>query len=255
MGSGASHESATAAVAAGVSEADIAARLASLDKKPVTIYYSPVSNNSMGAAMVANACGCGVLKLVDLAGEQKSEAYLAVNPYAQVPGLVDASNGLKLGESHAIIRYLATQYRPSLYPGNPAQRARIDMCMENFTSYVFQAHYKNGVNCVLYELLGMDPTIAPYPADQPAANAAFVEALEKWAGLYLTETFVCGDALTIADYRAVGLLFTILQPKIKEKTGFVPPERIAAYVAAVLDADPAAKALLTGPGSTAEFYA
>ena len=54
---------------------------------------------------------------------------------------------------------------------------------------------------------------------------------------------------------SMGLLFTILQPKIKEKTGFVPPERIAAYVAAVLDADSAAKALLTGPGSTAEFFA
>jgi hypothetical protein len=53
----------------------------------------------------------------------------------------------------------------------------------------------------------------------------------------------------------VGLLFTILQPKIKEKTGLVPPERIVAYVAAVLDADPAAKALLTAPGSTAEFFA
>ena len=54
---------------------------------------------------------------------------------------------------------------------------------------------------------------------------------------------------------SMGLLFTILQPKFKEKTRFVAPERIATYVATVLDADPAAKALLTGPGSTAEFYA
>ena len=83
MGSGASHESATAAAAAGVSEDDIAAHLASLDKKPVTVYYSPFSNNSMGAAMTATACGCAELKLVDLAGEQKSDAYLAINPYGQ----------------------------------------------------------------------------------------------------------------------------------------------------------------------------
>ena len=83
MGSGASHESATAAVAAGVSEDDIAAHLAALDKKPCTIYYSPFSNNSMGAAMTATACGCAELKLVDLAGEQKSEAYLQINPYGQ----------------------------------------------------------------------------------------------------------------------------------------------------------------------------
>ena len=83
MGSGASHESATAAVAAGVSEEEVAAHLASLDKKPCTVYYSPFSNNSMGAAMTATACGCAELKLVDLAGEQKSEAYLQINPYGQ----------------------------------------------------------------------------------------------------------------------------------------------------------------------------
>ena len=85
MGAGAStHESATAAVGAGVSEDDIAAHIASLDKKPCTVYYSPFSNNSMGAAMTATACGCAELKLVDLAGEQKSDAYLAINPYGQV---------------------------------------------------------------------------------------------------------------------------------------------------------------------------
>ena len=253
MGSGASHESATAAVAAGVSEDEVAAHLASLDKKPCTIYYSPFSNNSMGAAMTATACGCAELKLVDLAGEQKSDAYLQINPYGQVPGLTDDSNGLKLGESHAILRYLATQYKPSLYPGNPASRARIDMCMDNFTNYVFLKCYGGVANCVIGELLGMQD-VYPYPADQEAANTAFVEALDKWTGLYLGEgPFICGDELTIADYRAVGLLYTIMQPKVKEKTGFVPPENVASYVSAVLAKDPAALALLTE--NTGKFLA
>ena len=252
MGSGASHESATAATAAGVSEEEVAAHLASLDKKPCTVYYSPFSNNSMGAAMTANAAGCAELKLVDLAGEQKSEAYLQINPYGQVPGLTDDSNGLKLGESHAILRYLATQYKPSLYPGNPASRARIDMCMDNFTNYVFLKCYNGSINCVIGELLGLDAW--PYPADQAAANAAFVEALDKWTGLYLGEgPFICGEELTIADYRAVGLLYTIMQPKVKEKTGFVAPARVSEYVSAVLAKDPAAAALLTE--NTGKFLA
>ena len=246
-------ESATAAVAAGVSEDEIAAYLASLDKKPCTVYYSPFSNNSMGAAMTATACGCAELKLVDLAGEQKSDAYLQINPYGQVPGLTDDSNGLKLGESHAILRYLATQYKPSLYPGNPASRARIDMCMDNFTNYVFLKCYGGVANCVIGELLGMQD-VYPYPADQEAANTAFVEALDKRTGLYLGEgPFICGDELTIADYRAVGLLYTIMQPKVKEKTGFVPPENVASYVSAVLAKDPAALALLTE--NTGKFLA
>ena len=252
MGSGASHESATAAAAAGVAEDDIAAHLASLDKKPCTVYYSPFSNNSMGAAMTANAAGCAELKLVDLAGEQKSDAYLEINPYGRVPGLTDDSNGLKLGESHAILRYLATQYKPSLYPGNPASRARIDMCMDNFTNYVFLKCYNGSINCVIGELLGLDAW--PYPADQAAANAAFVEALDKWTGLYLGEgPFICGEELTIADYRAVGLLYTIMQPKVKEKTGFVAPARVSEYVSAVLAKDPAAAALLTE--NTGKFLA
>ena len=173
--------------------------------------------------------------------------------HAQVPGLTDDSNGLKLGESHAILRYLATQYKPSLYPGNPASRARIDMCMDNFTNYVFLKCYGGVANCVIGELLGMQD-VYPYPADQEAANAAFVEALEKWTGLYLTSgPFICGEELTIADYRAVGLLFTIMQPKVKEKTNFVPPENVSQYVSAVLAKDPAAAALLTE--NTGKFLA
>ena len=128
MGSGVSaHESATAAVAAGVSEADIAAHLASLDKKPVTVFYNPGSSNSLSCAIMASSIGCAELKVIQLTGEQKEEAFIAVNPYGQVPGMTDESNGLNLGESTAILRYLAQQYKPSLYPGSIAERARIDM--------------------------------------------------------------------------------------------------------------------------------
>ena len=128
MGSGASaHESATAAVAAGVSEADISAHLASLDKKPVTVFYNPGSSNSLSCVILGSSIGCAELKVIQLTGEQKEEAFIAVNPYGQVPGMSDDSNGLKLGESTAILRYLAQQYKPSLYPGSIAERARIDM--------------------------------------------------------------------------------------------------------------------------------
>ena len=69
MGSGASHESATAALAAGVSEADIAAHLASLDKKPVTVFYNPGSSNSLSCAIMGSSIGCAELKVIQLTGE------------------------------------------------------------------------------------------------------------------------------------------------------------------------------------------
>ena len=124
--------------------------------------------------------------------------------------------------------------------------------MDNFTNYVFLKCYGGVANCVIGELLGMQD-VYPYPDDQAAANAAFVEALDKWTGLYLTDTFICGDELTIADYRAVGLLYTIMQPKVKEKTGFIAPERVSEYVSAVLAKDTAAAALLTE--NTGKFLA
>ena len=100
------------------------------------------------------------------------------------------------------------------------------MCMDNFTNYVFLKCYNGSINCVIGELLGLDAW--PYPADQEAANAEFVAALDKWAGLYLASgPFICGEELTIADYRAVGLLFTIMQPKIKEKTGLSAGTRLS----------------------------
>ena len=125
MGSGASHESATAAVAAGVSELDIAAHLAALEKKPVTVFYNPGSSNSLSCAILGSSIGCAELKVIQLTGEQKGPEFVAVNPYGQVPGMTDGS--LNLGESTAILRYLAQQYKPSLYPGTIAERARIDM--------------------------------------------------------------------------------------------------------------------------------
>ena len=73
MGSGASHESATAALAAGVSEADIAAHLASLDKKPVTVFYNPGSSNSLSCAIMGSSIVCCELKVIQLTGEQKGE--------------------------------------------------------------------------------------------------------------------------------------------------------------------------------------
>ena len=83
----------------------------------MTVFYNPGSSNSLSCAIMGSSIGCCELKVIQLTGEQKGEAFVAVNPYGQVPGMSDESNGLNLGESTAILRYLAQQYKPSLYPG------------------------------------------------------------------------------------------------------------------------------------------
>ena len=159
----------------------------------------------------------------------------------------DESNGLNLGESTAILRYLAQQYKPSLYPGSIAERARIDMAIAQFKEFVYEPWHlgKDSSNgyvgvsyCVLGDLFGIP--MWPYPSDQPAANAGFVDALNKWAGLYLQGTFVCGDALTIADYCAVFYPRGCVAQGRGRKDGFAAPEQHVKYVTDFLAAEPAA---------------
>src|SRR5260221_12405281 len=63
---------------------------------------------------------------VDLAkGEQRSDAYRAVNPAMVVPSLVDGA-GPPLSQSLAIIEYLdETHPQPPLLPAAPRARARV----------------------------------------------------------------------------------------------------------------------------------
>jgi maleylpyruvate isomerase len=57
-------------------------------------------------------------------GEQRNEAYVALNAQALVPTLVD--DAITLPQSLAIIEYLDERYpRPPLLPATPAERARV----------------------------------------------------------------------------------------------------------------------------------
>jgi maleylpyruvate isomerase len=57
-------------------------------------------------------------------GEQRAETYVAINPQALVPTLVD--DGATLTQSLAIIEYLDERHpQPPLLPAGPAERARV----------------------------------------------------------------------------------------------------------------------------------
>jgi glutathione S-transferase len=57
--------------------------------------------------------------------EQKSAAYLAINPMGKVPALVDGD--FKLWESNAILTYLATKFpQTNTLPTDPRGRADVD---------------------------------------------------------------------------------------------------------------------------------
>ena len=119
--------------------------------------------------------------------------YLALNPNAQIPTLVDGT--FSLWESNSILRYLAMQYgaSSSLYPSEPKLRASVDRWLD-------------------WSLSTLQPTAGPVfhalvrtPAehrDMAALGANLQTLTQRWKLLdeHLQGRFhIEGDKFTIAD--------------------------------------------------------
>lgn len=89
------------------------------------LYGFPGSPNTWKVRALADHIGVPVeLQIVDLTkGEQKSPAYLAINPTGRTPSLVDGE--LKLFESTAIMQYIGAKAKSDLWPDDDATRALI----------------------------------------------------------------------------------------------------------------------------------
>jgi glutathione S-transferase len=91
----------------------------------ITLYDFPLSGHAHRVRLMLSLLNLDyTLVNVDLAnGEQKSDAFLALNPFGVVPVLVDGD--VVLRESTAILTYLARTYGPQWYPIEPAALAEV----------------------------------------------------------------------------------------------------------------------------------
>ena len=81
----------------------------------VKIHAMPLSQTAVGPVILAAHSECGGLEMVDLfQGAHKTEEFTKLNAYQHIPTLEDGD--FSLGESNAILRYLAGKYKPELYP-------------------------------------------------------------------------------------------------------------------------------------------
>jgi glutathione S-transferase len=76
----------------------------------IKLYGHELSGNSYKVRLFLELLGLDYKwgKVDLLSNEQKSPAYLALNPFGQVPALIDGD--LKLADAQAILVYLARQY-------------------------------------------------------------------------------------------------------------------------------------------------
>jgi maleylacetoacetate isomerase len=129
-------------------------------------------------------------------GEQRAEAYRAINPQALVPLLID--DGEKLTQSMSIIEYLDEKVpHPPLLPATPEGRARVRSIAQAIACDI---HPLNNLRVLKY-------LVGPLGVSEDAKNAWYrhwvevgLSALEtELAADSRTGTFCHADAPTLAD--------------------------------------------------------
>jgi glutathione S-transferase len=128
-----------------------------------------------------------------LAGEQRSAAFLAINPAGKVPALVDGD--LVLSESIAIVLYLAEKYpEKGLIPRDLAARAQLMRWLLFTTTELEQPLWRISRHTFIY------PEDKRLPADVALARDEFA-AMAKVVEQHMEgREFVVGDSVTVADF-------------------------------------------------------
>ncbi|MDO1582581.1 glutathione S-transferase family protein [Rhizobium oryzicola] len=160
--------------------------------------YAFATPNSVKVAIALEELGLPYeLKPVNIRkGEQKHEEFLSLNPNGKVPVLVD--DDFVLTESAAILVHLAEK-TGRLLPTDGEDRARV------FEQLFFHA---SGLSPA-FGNAGFFKRSSPEP--QPIAEARFTTEAERILGLLddklALQTFVAGEAFTIADIAHFGWLW------------------------------------------------
>ncbi|MBN7761980.1 glutathione S-transferase family protein [Nitratireductor aquibiodomus] len=135
-----------------------------------------------------------------MAGESRTDAFLAMSPFGQVP-VVRFDDGRTLGQSGAIIRYLARG--SGLLPEDAFAQAEIDQWMfweQNF-------HEPNVAGARFQVFYRKEPVEARDPLKVERGEAA-IDLMDE---TLKTRDFFVGDGLTIADIALLG--YTRLAPQ------------------------------------------
>ena len=165
------------------------------------IYADPITINCRKVLAGLDLIGAPFeLKHVDyFKGEQKAEAYMALNPNASIPALVDGD--MVLWESNAILQYAADKAsaekigNDNAYPSDLKVRADINRWLFWESASWFPSCYVFLVENCVKPLLGSQPDVAVLDAHQAQFHklAAILDARLR------SSEWVAGSHPTIAD--------------------------------------------------------
>ncbi|VAV89995.1 Glutathione S-transferase, unnamed subgroup [hydrothermal vent metagenome] len=155
----------------------------------IKFYSFALSGHSHRVDLMLNLLGLPHENItIDLMkGEQKTPEFLALNPFGTVPALED--DGVVLGDSNAIILYLAKKYGGGKWlPEDPAQAAEVQ-------GWLTVAASKIATGPASARLVTVFGASLDHEATKATANALFA-VMDKALS---DRRFLIGDQATIAD--------------------------------------------------------
>jgi len=173
------------------------------------LYGFPPSPNTWKVRAVAAHLGLPLeLELVDLSkGQQRTQAYLALNPTGRTPTLVDGD--LVLWESTAIMQYLADRKPNALWPND--MRARCDIM--RWQSWQLQHWSSEACEPLIFERL-VKQILKLGPPDSTTVERS-TESFNREARVldaHLSrQPYLTGNELTLADFSVAAPLFLTQQ--------------------------------------------
>ncbi|HWN49245.1 MAG TPA: glutathione S-transferase family protein [Xanthobacteraceae bacterium] len=176
------------------------------------LYGFPSSPNTWKVRAVAAHLELPLeFELVDLTkGQQRSPAYLALNPTGRTPALADGD--FILWESNAILQYLASLTANTLWPNDARVRADI----MRWQSWQLAHWSKEGCEPLIFERL-VKSVLRLGPPDA-AVVAKGTEAFNRYALIldaHLAKSaYLVGATITLADFSVAAPLFCVKEAEL-----------------------------------------
>lgn len=185
----------------------------------IKIYDAPRSGHCHRVRLAARLMGIPfeLISVADMPGGREGAAYLAINPFHQIPAIDDG--GVIIRDSIAILIYLADTYDRSgrWYPRDPQTRVRVNEWFGTAAGHLFR-----GPN--LARLIKVFNMPGDHAAAVAVANQLFTVMNAHLAG----RTWLVGDGPTLADVAC----YSYIRLADEGEVDVAPYENIVAWLSA-----------------------
>jgi len=168
----------------------------------IVLYTNPASSNAMKVRFLLAELAVEYERRHVPLARPRPDWYLERYPFGTIPFMEDGT--LELGESNAMLRYLANREgRTDLYPAEPAARARVDWALDAWSTQFRGAFFPTeriGLMQVDLDLGGSRPE----DADQAELAEAIAAVRPK---LDLMERFVSDNGTVLGTFTIADCAF------------------------------------------------